>query len=278
MLNLGIRLYLVLITALLISTIAYLVSYSYAYDSMILVPAGKFLMGSSKDDGKVGKSVGVDEIPQHSVYVEAFYIDKYEVSNREYKIFIEKAKHSPPENTPDKEYYSWKGDTIPEGQEDLPVTNVNWYDADAYCRWAGKRLPSEAEWEKAARGEDGRQWPWGNDLKVDSCNTKYSSAGMLLPVGSLSGDLSPYSVYDMCGNVAEWTASFYLPYPGSTLKRDSFGDKFKVARGGSWVMPAFPYSRVSYRANNYKPEYRHRGIGFRCVKDVDENPEHRNKK
>lgn len=241
----------------------------YADEEMVLIPEGAFLMGSSDKDGRIGKSVGVDEIPQHSVNLKAYYIDKYEVSNSDYKAFVDTAGYAPPESPSDKESYSWKGNNIPVGQEDVPVTFVNWQDADAYCRWAGKRLPTEAEWEKAARGTDGRQWPWGNESRGDACNTKYTVAGRLLPKGSITGDVSPYGVYDMCGNVAEWTSSFYLPYTGSTLKRGSFGEKFKVARGGSWVMPAFPYSRVSYRANSYSPDYKHRGVGFRCVKDAD---------
>lgn len=235
-------------------------------EKMALIPAGEFIMGSTEKDGLVGQSVGVDEIPQRSVYLKAFYIDRYEVTNRQYKAFIDATGYpAPADKHPGAS--SWKGNMPPEGKEEIPISNISWYDADAYCQWNGKRLPTEAEWEKAARGADGRQWPWGNDLKEHACNTRYAGFGQILPPGSVSDDISPFGVYDMCGNVSEWTSSWYLPYPGSTLKRDSFGETYKVARGGSFVMPAMPYSRVAYRANTFKPDYRHRGIGFRCAKD-----------
>ena len=220
-------------------------------EGMVLIPEGEFLMGSTEKDGLVGQSVGVDEIPQHTVFLKTFYIDRYEVTNGQYKSFVDATGHSAPS----------------EAKEEVPITSISWNDADAYCRWAGKRLPTEAEWEKAARGIDGRQWPWGNDLREQACNTRYTGFGKILPPGSVSDDVSPFGVYDMCGNVSEWTSSWYLPYPGSTLKRDSFGEIYKVTRGGSFVMPAMPYSRAAYRANTFKPDYRHRGIGFRCAKD-----------
>lgn len=235
---------------------------------MVLIPAGEFLMGSTDKEGRIGISIGVDEIPRHSVYLKAFHMDKYEVTNRQYKVFLDASGHPPPVD-PNGGIYSWKGDAPPRGQEDLPVTYVSWHDADAYCRWAGKRLPTEAEWEKAARGTDGRQWPWGNDFRKEACNTKYTGSGKILPAGSIPEDRSPYGVHDLCGNVSEWTESWYLPYPGSTLNRESFGETHKVVRGGSWVMPAIPYSRSAYRANTYKPDYKHRGIGFRCAGDAE---------
>lgn len=239
---------------------------------MIFIPSGEFFMGSTEKDGKLGYSVGVDEVPKHIVKLKAFYMDKYEVSNRLYKEFVDSAGHKVSWNDHDGPYspYSWKDNFPLPGQEDLPVTSVSWYDADEFCKWSGKRLPTEEEWEMAARGTDGRQWPFGNNLKEGQCNTKYADIDKILPVGGLSKDVSPYGVYDMCGNVSEWTSSWYLPYKGSSLKRDSFGEKYKVVRGGSWVMPAIPYSRAAYRANTYPPEFKHRGIGFRCVKDVDE--------
>lgn len=239
---------------------------------MIFIPPGPFKMGSTGEEGRVGMSVGVDELPQHTVELKGFYIDQFELTNRKYKEFVDAARYLSPRD-PYEGKYSWKDNFPPPGQEDLPVTYVSWYDADAYCKWAGKRLPTESEWEKAARGTDGRQWPWGNVFNEVACNTKYLGTGEIQSVGKRPDDRSPYAVYDMCGNVSEWTSSWYQPYPGSTLQRESYGEISRITRGGSWVMPYIPYSRAAYRANSYKPEYKHRGIGFRCVKDADEKSE-----
>jgi len=239
-------------------------------EEMVFIPAGEFLLGSTGKEGRLGYSIGVDEVPQRTVHLKAYYIDKYEVTNDRYRMFIEATDHPSPVDVKHG-LYSWNGNTPPDGQENFPVTYVSWHEADEFCQWAGKRLPSEEEWEKAARGVDGRQWPWGNDYKGSVCNTKYGSGPQsIIPVGSTPEDRSPYGVYDMCGNVSEWTSSWYLPYPGSSLIRESFGEKYKVTRGGSWVIPAIPYSRSPYRANTFTTDYQHRGIGFRCVKDVDE--------
>lgn len=233
---------------------------------MVFIPSGEFLMGSTEREGRLGFSIGVDEVPQHRVSVDAFFIDRYEVTNRQYQEFVDATGHSAPvDNSMGK--YSWKENSPLPDQEDLPVTQVSWYDAGAYCKWTGKRLPTETEWEKAARSTDGRQWPWGNKFHENACNTKHITQGEILPVGSVPDDRSPYGVFDMCGNVSEWTSSWYLPYPKSSLKRESFGETYKVTRGGSWVMPALPYSRSAYRANTFIPDYKHRGIGFRCAKD-----------
>lgn len=240
-------------------------------EEMVLIPSGEFLIGSTERDGRLGISIGVDEVPQHRVSSDAFYIDLYEVTNRQYKKFVDTTDHPTPED-PHSGTYSWRENAPQSGQENLPVTQVSWYDAGAYCKWTGKRLPTEAEWEKAARSTDGRQWPWGNKFNENACNTKHITQGEILPVGSIPDDRSPYGVYDMCGNVSEWTSSWYLPYPGSSLQRESFGETYKVTRGGSWVMPAIPYSRAAYRANTYEPGYKHRGIGFRCAKDSAAHP------
>ncbi|MBI5192684.1 MAG: SUMF1/EgtB/PvdO family nonheme iron enzyme [Nitrospirae bacterium] len=267
----------ILVSALSILFIFYISKNVFAGDEvvrlskqgMILVPSGEFLMGSTEKDGVVGKSIGVDEIPQNKVYLKAFFIDKYEVTNRQYKEFVDKTGHVAPVDKYNS-YYSWNGNIFPAEQEDIPVSYVSWYDADEYCRWKGKRLPTEAEWEKSARGTDGRQWPWGDNFNEKACNVKYTGAGEILPVTGMIEDVSPYGVIGMCGNLSEWTDSWYLPYPGSSLKRESFGETYKVVRGGSWIMVGLPYSRSAYRANTYHSDYKNRGVGFRCAKDVDE--------
>src|SRR3972149_11989827 len=145
---------------------------------MIFIPSGEFLMGSTEKDGVIGLSIGVDEIPQHKVFLKGFYIDKYEVTNEQYKLFINSMPYPPPSSTElHHSEYSWDGDSPPSGQMYLPVSHVSWNDAQAYCRWKEKRLPTEEEWEKAARGTDGRQWPWGNESMTDACNTRYTGPG-----------------------------------------------------------------------------------------------------
>src|SRR3972149_1026879 len=145
---------------------------------MVLVPAGEFLFGPDLE----------------KVTTEAFYIDRFPVTNVEYKKFVEETGHEDPAH--------WRRETWPEGKADHPVVQITWQSASAYAEWAGKRLPAEIEWEKAARGRDGRMWPWGNAFDPNRCNTASSGTP---PVGMYSprGD-SPYGCADMAGNVWEW--------------------------------------------------------------------------
>lgn len=166
-------------------------------EGMVLVPAGEFTMGSARDE----KWVDADEAPQRVVQVPAFFIDELEVTNIQYKRFLDATGWPPPP--------SWKDDNYPEDEDFLPVTEVTWWDATAYARWADKRLPTEAEWEKAARDADSRRFPWGDAFSPDRANNDL----VLLPAGAKPDGASPYGAFDMAGNAAEWTASIYAPYP-----------------------------------------------------------------
>jgi formylglycine-generating enzyme required for sulfatase activity len=234
-------------------------------EGMVLIPGGTFQMGSRGDEGKVGFEVGVDEMPQHPVRLRSFFLDRYEVTNAQYQRFIAATGRPSPADPHDVEYYSWVGGKPAAGQEDHPVCYVNWSEADSYCRWAGKRLPTEAEWERAARGDDNRIWPWGNRFDPERCNAMETNLRWSTPVGSFPDGASPYGVMDLCGNVAEWTASWYEPYPGSTLNRAAFGKQMRVARGGAWVLTAEPWSRATNRNLAQPPDLRHRSLGFRCA-------------
>lgn len=236
-------------------------------EGMVYIAGGRFIMGSTGQEGKVGFQIGVDEIPQRVINLAAFYVDKYEVTNSQYQKFIDATGRAAPVDPHDPLYYSWVNGKPPAGQENHPVVYVSWSDAEDYCRWSGKRLPTEEEWEKAARGSDGRAWSWGNTFDEARCNVYESSPLWTTPIGSYPEGVSPYGVYDMCGNVAEWTASWYQPYPGTRLQRASFGQHFKVARGGAWVLPYEPWSRATNRNLAQPPDYRHRSLGLRCAND-----------
>lgn len=235
-------------------------------EGMVYIPQGWFLMGSNENDGRLGMAVGVDEIPRHSVWLEGFYIDKYEVSVGEFRKFMLTTNRKVPRIWSVED---WQ-DMYPKPEDNHPMSGVTWYDADEYCRWVGKRLPTEAEWEKAARGTDGRQFPWGNDLGVPGNNMKANTLeawiSWTMPGGSYPEGVSPYGVHDMAGNVMEWTSSWYQVHPGSGLKREAFGEKYKVLKGGSWENPAIPFSRSAHR-HAVSPIWDHPAHGFRCAGD-----------
>jgi formylglycine-generating enzyme required for sulfatase activity len=162
---------------------------------MLLVPAGEFIMGSSDSDPDAAD----DEKPQHTVYLDAFYIDETEVTNAQYRACVEAGACNAPADTTDYDHADYA---------QHPVVYVSWGDADAYCLWAGKRLPAEAEWEKAARGTDGRTYPWGEGIDCD--HAQYSECGgRTVPVGSKAKGASLYGALDMAGNVWEWVADWY---------------------------------------------------------------------
>jgi formylglycine-generating enzyme required for sulfatase activity len=225
---------------------------------MLLVPAGPFLRGSLDGDA--------DERPPHRVTLPAFYIDRFEVTHEQYATFVKATGRKPP--------IDWPEGRMPPKLAKHPVVNVTWADATAYAQWAGKRLPTEAEWEKAARGTDGRNYPWGNDPARKSgsgadAKDATHSEGRTFPVGSFPDDTSPYGVMDMAGNVWEWTADWYAAYPGNDSLELEFGRKFKVIRGGGAIdyYGAASTRRCADRARSV-PYGTYDALGFRCVKEA----------
>jgi len=217
---------------------------------LVYVPAGSFMMGS--EDGNS------DEKPVHEVYLDAYWIDRTEVTNAMFERFVEATGHDARPG--------WR--ITASGKADHPVRYVNWFDADAYCRWAGRSLPTEAQWEKAARGTDGRKYPWGNQEPDESrCNFELNEDGTT-PVGKYSpkGD-SPYGVADMAGNVWEWVADwydegYYRSAPGENPPGPGSGTG-RVLRGGSWGNVAGSV-RSSFRGSDL-PDVRSGSNGFRCA-------------
>ncbi len=285
-------------------------------EAMALIPAGEFVMGSNKtDDAGLQKEYGfvnplyVDEHPPHKTTVPAFMIDTYEVTNVQYKAFIQQAKALDPPawiqngyNVRDEklrgatlenlrwvanDYFKLDKDPsimtretllaalekVQRLRDRLPVTGVTWDDAYSYCKWMGKRLPTEAEWEKAARGPHGYEYPWGAQWDAKKANTGVANADngagneATAPVGSYPNDISGYGVFDMAGNVSEWVADWYQPYPGSTYKHQAFGGIHKVIRGGGagdghYALSSF--YRTSRRAHA-EPSTMSTDVGFRCA-------------
>ena len=222
---------------------------------MALVPAGKFMMGSSMGDA--------DEQPEHQVYVETFFMDTYQVTVGQYARFLDATSQEAP---PD-----WTIMNRSQHQK-RPIVNVDWADADAYCTWAGKRLPTEAEREKAARGTDGRTYPWGNEhptkFFANVSQENWNNHGALTPVGSFEGGKSPYGIYDMAGNVWEWVSDWYDPnYYKTSSSQNPTGPprgESKVIRGGSWG--SGPEALRSADREIHSPSFRGLGTGFRCAK------------
>lgn len=223
---------------------------------MVYVRGGTFMMGRDEKDG------GDDyERPAHQVTVKPFFIDAYEVTNEDYEKFVKAASHNAPVN--------WKNGTYPAGAARKPVTGVSWDDANDYARWAGKRLPTEEEWEFAARGTDGRRYPWGDKWEAGMANAGGASTGMA-DAGAYGAyeRASPFGAFDMVGNAWEWTASALAAYPGGQLPKQTMPGELRVIRGGTHV------STKEQATTTYRAGWPARGgndygnTGFRCVKDV----------
>jgi formylglycine-generating enzyme required for sulfatase activity len=272
---------------------------------MVLVPAGEFVMGSTPDDiasllrrhPKANGAIVRDEIPKHRVFLDAFYIDKYEVTNARFQQFVQATDYRTQAEregggkirtgaktwvqVPDATWRApqGKGGSIA-GLETHPAVQVSWHDAKAYCTWAGKRLPTEAEWEKTARGSDGRLYPWGNDFDSTranfcdrNCPFEWKDAVVddgyrsTAPVGSYEAGKSPYGAYDMAGNVWEWVADrydakYYRRSPTRNPQGPTSGTQV-VLRSGSWLYTA-PDFRTTERAG-VPPGRSNENIGLRCA-------------
>ncbi len=251
----------------------------YPLDDMVKVPAGDFTMGDDRHPSSK---------PKQRVFVKAFELDRYEVTNEEYRVFIKETKHKQPA-LPDEwaRHYSWRVQQYPKGTGDHPVTLVSFADAVAYCRWVGKRLPTEAEWEKAARGPGHFNYPWGNKWDGRKSHTVERLLGPLksekeymaladqedrimrpFPVGSYPEDVSGFGAYDMHGNVHEWVDAPFEPYDGGPEDASPLYEQrgVVVTRGVSYanrdyaapLTVRFPYEATMKDTN----------IGFRCARDL----------
>ncbi|MFC1716015.1 formylglycine-generating enzyme family protein [Candidatus Poribacteria bacterium] len=253
---------------------------------MALIPADEFLMGSKMGEGNS------DEDPQHKVHLDAYYIDIHEVTNAQYYQFWsadggEKSKHTPASYGGAYKIGDWP--EVAKTKPNYPVVGITWYDASAYAEWVGKRLPTEAEWEKAAREATVRTWPWGDDFNLEIPVTEGESQrthsnrrdgddgydNTTAPVASYPTGASPYGVHDMAGNVWEWVVDWYdEDYYGSSPTENPKGPdagKLKVARGGSWNNREHD-QRCANRYYSY-PDSWGNTLGFRCAKSVTRNEE-----
>jgi formylglycine-generating enzyme required for sulfatase activity len=287
-------------------------------EEMVLIPEGQFLMGSTEDD--INKLLELDrnveasrfdvEVPQREVCLGAYLINKYPVTNAEYKKFIESGGYK------QRDYWSNAGwdyvlqikpldgddlNSAMDSDDGCPVVNVSWYEAEAFAKYMGKRLPTEAEWEKAARGTDGRVYPWGNEFDKTKLNCAESRIERPTPVVKYLQGRSEYGCFDMAGNVWEWTADWFdSQYYRSAPGRDPQGpakaeDKpffgrpedvgtsiyelepasagsgtlsdCKVLRGGSWSGGGVVHIRCANRDYD-EPDYRNETIGFRCARSI----------
>jgi iron(II)-dependent oxidoreductase len=243
---------------------------------MVKIPAGTFLMGSDK---KVDRNAYQPEFPQRRVYLDSYEIDKYEVTTVQFLKFVLATDRKPLID------WQYEGGNFQETMANHPVMHVSWFDADAYCRWAGKRLPTSAEWEKAARGEDGRIYPWGNE-PAGLSRANFGRTGLsgpvrdrperlllyppIISVDKYDNGVSPYGVFQLAGNVAEWTADWYDPHyyktaPDRNPKGPEKGTQ-RAFRGGGWI-DSTPSVRPAQR-NGTDPNTKMNWLGFRCARDA----------
>jgi formylglycine-generating enzyme required for sulfatase activity len=228
--------------------------------TMIHVPEGAFRMGNAPGEGRA------DATPARTVFVDAFFIDEVEVTNRRYEWFVHETGHRRPPNP-----YDAGPLLLTPFIAELPVVQVTWHDAADYCQWAGKRLPTEAEWEKAARGTDGRRYPWGNDPPTPHHATfdrEWDGVHTLHAAGTRPEGRSPYGVHDLAGNAREWVEDWYdAESYRSALERNPQGPAsgvLKVIRGGSWHSPVADIAAAARGRGGFA--LRTHGTGFRCAR------------
>ena len=243
---------------------------------MVYIAPGPFIFGTNKkDEAAEALSLGIpkpwyaDETPQQKIFLKEFYIDRYEVTHKRYKKYIDALGAVPPAN--------WQGTNFPAGKDNAPVTHVTWYDATNFCQWAKKKLPTEKLWERAARGKDGYEYPWGNTFqaKLANLSDRPGSKNQPVTVGSFPKSASPEGVHDLIGNVWEWVDDDYQPYKGSTYQSEYYQAGLKILRGHSASdIGHFPgalydqaiemFARSGYRqyasADEPAPD-----VGFRCA-------------
>lgn len=223
-------------------------------DDMAEIPGGVFVMGSDADDP--------EDAPSHEADLPAFEIDRFEVTNLDFAAFADATGYVT--YAEDHSVANWR-DEWGIGQDNHPVVMVTWDDARAYCEWLGKRLPTEAEWETAARGDDGRRFPWGNDWDPNRANVKERGLRGTSAVGSFGDGASPFGVEDMVGNVWEWTADWYQAYPGNTTADPYYGEQFRVTRGGGWFDEE-PQATAFNRNAADPGKTANDDLGFRCAR------------
>ncbi|MDX1810638.1 MAG: SUMF1/EgtB/PvdO family nonheme iron enzyme [Gammaproteobacteria bacterium] len=271
--------------------------------------------GKQNEFGSV-KPFYLDEHPKHTERTPAFYISEYEITNAQYRQFVASTKHQPPSDWISSGYIvSMKSEKLKQlsvvqlrkvavdhfhidvdtrnlnkeqlldvinkyfkDLDKLPVHDVNWFDAEAFCEWDGGKLPTEAQWEKAARGDSGNEFPWGNDFEPGLSNTGDEEWPMgAAPVGSYKSDKSVFGIYDLAGNVTEWVFDWYQPYPNSNFKSEEYGKKYKVTRGAGWGGTGHYalqiYQRGAYRAY-LTPDSQYEDLGFRCAAEANKATKH----
>ena len=245
---------------------------------MVHIPSGHFIFGTDKkDETAEALSLGIpkpwyaDETPRQKIFLKGFYIDTFEVTNERYKKYVDDLGAVPPQN--------WKNNNFPEGKNNDPVTWVTWFDAANFCQWAEKKLPTEKQWERAAKGTQGNEYPWGNEYQPDMAylSKRAGSKNKPVAVGSFPKSVTQEGIHDLVGNVWEWVEDDYKPYKGSTYKNEYYNSGYKILRGHSASdIGHFPgdiytnaikmFARSGYRqfANPDKPGP---DVGFRCVSE-----------